>query len=134
MKVFRIAHTFMVYYFFIVSCFLLEILRILDTGRKKKFRDFLLLVFKKLTETPPLNCKIHRETFQGILQRFSHHDWAVKKILFSRTSKTPVSSFCKYIFLKKINIGRKNTSRQCLIPFRKIQLCKLSLPKERKLL
>ena len=30
-------------------------------------------------------------------------------------------------FLKKINIRRKNTCSQCLIPFMKIRLCKLSL-------
>ena len=30
-------------------------------------------------------------------------------------------------FLKKLNIGRKNTSSQWLFPFREIQPCKLSL-------
>ena len=58
----------------------------------------------------------------------------MKRILFSRTSKTPVSSLCEYTFnikmgrkINKINIGRKQSSSQWLIPFRKMRPCKLSL-------
>ena len=47
-------------------------------------RFFTLLFFKKLTDIPPLNFKIQRRYVQ-----------------------MPVSSFCEYILLKKIKIGRK---------------------------
>ena len=50
--------------------------------------------------------------------------------LISRTSKTPVSSFWEYIFLQKIKVGKKNTSSQWLISFRKKQPCKLFLQAE----
>ena len=52
-----------------------------------------------------------------------HNDWAANKIYFSRTSKMPVSSFCEYIFLKKINIGKKN-KQSMVVPFKEIQLYK----------
>ena len=55
------------------------------------------------------------------------HGWAAKKKMISRTSKTSVSSFWKYIFLQKINVGKKNTNGQRLISFRKIQPCELFL-------
>ena len=91
------------------------------------FFFFSFFFSKKLTEIPLLNCKIHGESFWRIPYRTSHHGWATKKILFSRASKTPVSSFYEYTFLKKINVGGESTSSQWLIPIKKTWLFKLSL-------
>ena len=82
---------------------------------------------------PPPNCKIHGKNFEELLKRCFPHGWASKKNLISKTFKAPVSSFCEYIFLQKINVGRKNTSSQWLICFRKIQPFKSFLQAEKKL-
>lgn len=60
---------------------------------------FTVYIFKKFTAVPPLNCKIHGDSFY-YLEKSSHHGWAAKKVFISRTSKTPVSSFWEYTFWK----------------------------------
>ena len=65
--------------------------------------------------------------FLKILQKSPHHDWAAKKILISRTFKTPASLFWEYNIFQKVNVGWKNTNGQWLIPFRKIRPDKLTL-------
>ena len=60
-------------------------------------RFFTLLFFKKLTDIPPLNCKIHREIFKKFC----------KDLPTMVAQQKPVSSFYEYILLKKIKIGRK---------------------------
>ena len=87
------------------------------------FRFATLFLFKKLTEIPSIICKTRGKIFK--IFRSSHHGWAAEKILFSRTSKTYVSSLCEYTF--NINIGRKNINSQWLTAFRKMRSCNLSL-------
>ena len=55
----------MIYCSFTVSHFLSGILRMSDNGRKK-FRDFLLFLFSRNSEIPPLDCKINGEKFKKI--------------------------------------------------------------------
>ena len=68
---------------------------------------------------PLPNCEIHerilKKNCKGLLTMIGQQK------MISRTSKTSVSSFWEYIFLQKLNIGRKNTSIQWLIFLRKIQ-------------
>ena len=75
--------------------------------------------------------RIPRRKFLKNSLRSPHHCWAGKKIIVHpSTCKTPVSWFYEYIIgrnINKINIRRKNTNRQWLIPFKKIRPCKLSL-------
>ena len=57
-------HTLLRYFvLFKVSYFLSEIFKIPDSGSKRNLEIFTLFIFKKLTERPPLNCKINREDF-----------------------------------------------------------------------
>ena len=95
-----------------VSYFLSEILRIPDNGRNRNLEIFYSF-FKKLTEIPPLNCKIYLE---NVLEKSLCKNFPTmlgsQELLFFRVSKTPLLSICGYIFLKKMNIGRKNTCSQ----------------------
>ena len=61
-----------------------EILKIPDNGRNRNL-GICYSFFKKFTEILPLNSEIHGENFWRILYRSSHHGWAMKKILFSRS-------------------------------------------------
>ena len=73
--------------------------------------------------------RIPRRKFLKNSLRSPHHCWAGKKLLLS-TCKMPVSWFYEYIIgrnINKINIRRKNTCRQWIIPFKEIRSCKLSL-------
>ena len=117
---------------FTVCYFLSEILRIPDNGRKRSLRFFtLFFFFKKLTEIPPLNCKEIFKEFHKSLEEFMVGQQ--RKFCFLDPLKC-YSSFCEYIFniniggkINKISIGRKSTSSQWLIHFRKIGHGKLSL-------
>ena len=75
-----------------------------------------LFIFKKITDMPLLNCKIHRKNFAKISLPIV---FGQRKRLISRISKKPDSSFRKYIFLQKMNVGREKTISQWLISFRK---------------
>ena len=108
---------------FKVPYFFSEILKISDYGRNRNFEICYSFFSRNSLRCHQWFIKSTEKMFQFF--RFYHHGWAAKKILFSRTSKMPVSSFCGYTI--NIKIWRKNTNCQWLTVFRKIQLCKLSL-------
>ena len=86
-------------------------MRIPDNGRNRNLEIFYSF-FKKLTDTTTELQNPLRKFFKKIFVKIFLLCWATKRILFFRVSKTPVSSICEYIFLKKMNIGRKNTWSQ----------------------
>ena len=93
---------------FPVSYFHLELLRIPDDG---------LFLFPRKLQI--CHYWIVKST-EKILEKFLCPLWLGReKKLINRISKKPDSSFRKYIFLQKINVGRKNTISQWLISFRK---------------
>ena len=90
---------------FKVPYFFSEILKISDYGRNRNFEICYSFFSRNSLRCHQWFIKSTEKMFQFF--RSYHHGWAAKKILFSRTSKMPVSSFCEYIYLKKINIERK---------------------------
>ena len=98
-----------------VSYFLSEILGVPDNDRNKNFEICCSLFFSKKSQRyHHLIVKSMKKIFKfGQLRKFCCIE-----------SKTSVLSFCEYIFnanigrkINKINIERKNTSSQWLIPF-----------------
>ena len=94
---------------FPVSYFHLELLRITDDG---------LFLFPR--ELQICHYWIVKSTGKFLQKFLCPLLLGREKKLISRISKKPDSSFWKYIFLQKINVGRKKTISQWLISFRKI--------------
>ena len=88
---------------FTVSYFLSEILRIPDNGRNRNLEIFYFFFQETLNHywIVKFTEKIFKEFCKDLLAMVGQR----KKKLFSRASKTPVSSLCEYIFLEKENFS-----------------------------